>query len=66
MDRFIEEVGAYVLLEGFGKNVGVCGREAEDADEEVPPDSLEIGRRKPVLAAIGFISPVLREGDVGR
>lgn len=47
------------LLEGTGKNVGVCGREADGP----PPECLDWGRRTPVLTDKGFIGPVLREGD---
>lgn len=41
VDRFMEDVGAYRLLDGSGKNVGVWGREIEEAEEEAPPDNLD-------------------------
>lgn len=60
----VEEFAPY-RPEGIGKNVGVCGRDVIDP-EAPPPDSLDWGRRKPVLAAIGFIGPVLSDGEVAR
>lgn len=69
MERFIpiaEEDGVYRLLEGTGKNVGVCGREVMGADEVPPPEILDCGLRKPVLIANGLTGPVLSEGDVAR
>ena len=62
VDRFIPTVDVDRLLDGTGKNVGVCGR----AVDGPPPECLDCGRRTPVLTDKGFIGPVLREGDVER
>jgi hypothetical protein len=51
------------LLDGTGKNVGVWGRELDDVAELPPPESLDWGRRNPVLTASEFMGPVLNEGD---
>jgi len=72
VDRFIPtpEVEACRLLEGTGKNVGVCGRETDTGDKLFPPDSLGLGSRNPVLTAKGLdivlSIPVLREGEGAR
>jgi len=72
VDRFrpTPEVEACRLLEGTGKNVGVCGRDADADDKPFPPDSLGLGNRNPVLTAKGLDTvlsiPVLTEGEGAR
>ena len=51
------------MLDGSGKNVGVWGREPDDVAELPPPESLDWGRRNPVLTASELMGPVLNEGD---
>ena len=61
-----EDEEEYRLLDGSGKNVGVWGRELDDVAELPPPESLDCGRRNPVLTASELMGPVLNDGDGAR
>jgi hypothetical protein len=64
------DVEACRLPDGTGRKVGVWGRDREEGDTPFPPESLDLGRRNPVLIAKEFDpelrNPVLSDGDGAR
>jgi hypothetical protein len=58
--RLRPDVEACRLLDGTGKKVGVCGRDAEEDETPFPPESLGFGSRDPPVLMAKEFDPELR------